>query len=140
MTRKEIQEQLNIQNKAFTNKVHTLIANNLGVTKLYTQSNLWCEITDIDLRFKEQITISASTFTYKLEVGGHEILEYKFSSVINNAPTNKRITEGDIESHSTDFRGQIETTNNILKAIMSVKKDILAEFTKFIDFDYKEHT
>lgn len=137
MNRKEIQEQFNQQSKIFTDKVHSLIAENLGVKKLYTESNLWCEITDIDLTFKGQITISASTFTYKLEIGGHEMLEYKFGLNINNAPNYKSITKGDIESHSTDFRGRVETTNAVLKSIMTAKKEILEALAQYIEFDYK---
>lgn len=137
MNRKEIEVKFNEQRKVFTDNVHNLIANNLGVKKLYTESNLWCEITDIDLRFKGQITISASTFTYKLEVGGHEMLEYKFGLEVNNAPNYKSITKGDIESHSTDFRGRVETTNAVLKSIMSVKKDILILLEDYINFDFK---
>ncbi|MGL5751841.1 MAG: hypothetical protein ACRCXT_15005 [Paraclostridium sp.] len=137
MNRKEIEVKFNEQRKVFTDNVHSLIANNIGVKKLYTESNLWCEITDIDLRFKGQITISTSTFTYKIEIGGHEILEYRFGLNINNAPEYKRITKGDIESNSTDLRGRIETTNNLLKSIMSVKKDILILLEDYINFDFK---
>ena len=136
MKRKEIQKQFNQQSKIFTDKVHSLIAENLGVKKLYTESNLWCEITDIDLRFKRQITFSAATFTYKLELGGHEMLEYKFGLKVNNAPDYIRVSKGDIESHSTDFRGKIETTNNLLKSIMSVKKEILKALSEYVEFDY----
>ena len=137
MNRKEIEVKFNEQRKVFTDNVHSLIAKDLGVKKLYTESNLWCEITDIDLRFKGQITISASTFAYKIEIGGHEILEYRFGLNINNAPEYKRITKGDIESNSTDLRGKIETTNSLLKSIMSVKKDILILLEDYINFDFK---
>ena len=137
MNKKQIEEQFNKQSKIFTNKVHNLIAENLGVKKLYSESNLWCEITNIDLRFKGQITFSASTFIYKLELGGHEMLEYRFGLEVNNAPIYRSITKGDIESHSTDFRGKIETTNNLLKSIMSVKKEILKALAQYIEFDYK---
>ena len=138
MKKKEIEEKFNEQSKIFTDKVHTLIANNLGVKKLYTESNLWCEITDIDLRFNGQVTISTTTFTYKLEVGGHEMLEYRFGLNINNAPDFNRITKGDIESNSTILRGKVETTNSLLKSIMSVKKEIIEALNEYINFDYKE--
>lgn len=137
MNRKEIEVKFNEQRTFFINNVHNLIAKDLGVKKLYTESNLWCEITDIDLRFKGQITISSSTFTYKLETSGHEILDYRFGLIINNAPEYKRITKGDIESNSTDLRGKIETTNSILKSIMNTKKDILILFKEYINFDFK---
>ena len=137
MNRKEIDVKINEQRKIFTDNVHSLIAKNLGVKKLYTESNLWCEITDTCLGFKGQITISASTFTYNLEVGGHEMLEYKFGLNINNAPEYKRITKGDIESNSTYLRGKIETTNSLLKSIVSVKKDILMLLEDYINFDFK---
>lgn len=138
MNRKQIQEKFNEQSKIFEDKVNTLIAENLGVKKLYTESNLWCEVTDIDLRFNGKITISATTFTYKLETGGHEILEYRFGLNINNAPDFNRITKGDIESNSTDLRGKVETTNSLLKSIISVKKEILQALNEYINFDYKE--
>lgn len=138
MNRKKIQEKFNEQSKIFTDKVNNLIAENLGVKKLYTESNLWCEITDIDLRFNGQITISATTFTYKLAVDGHEMLEYRFGLNINNAPDFNKITKGDIESNSTILRGKVETTNSLLKSIMSVKKEIIKALNEYINFDYKE--
>ena len=138
MKKKEIEEKFNEQSKIFTDKVHTLIANNLGVKKLYTESNLWCVIADIDLRFNGQVTISATTFTYKLELSGHEMLEYGFGLNINNAPDFNRITKGDIESNSTILRGKVETTNSLLKSIMSVKKEIIKALNEYINFDYKE--
>ena len=138
MNRKKIQEKFNEQSKIFTDKVNNLIAENLGVKKLYTESNLWCEVTDIDLRFNGQITISATTFTYKLELSGHEMLEYRFGLNINNAPDFNRITKGDIESNSTILRGEVETTNSLLKSIMSVKKEIIKALNEYINFDYKE--
>ena len=138
MNRKKIQEKFNEQSKIFTDKVNNLIAENLGVKKLYTESNLWCEVTDIDLRFNGQTTISATTFTYKLELSGHEMLEYRFGLNINNAPDFNRITKGDIESNSTILRGKVETTNSLLKSIMSVKKEIIKALNEYINFDYKE--
>ena len=138
MKKKEIEEKFNEQSKIFTDKVHTLIANNLGVKKLYTESNLWCVIADIDLRFNGQVTISATTFTYKLEVGGHESIEYRFGLNINNAQDFNKITKGDIESNSTILRGKVETTNSLLKSIMSVKKEIIKALNEYINFDYKE--
>lgn len=138
MNRKEIEENFSKQSKIFTDKVHNLIANNLGVKKLYTESNLWCEVTDIDLRFNGQITISATTFTYKLELSGHEMLEYRFGLNINNAPDFNRITKCDIESNSTILRGKVETTNSLLKSIMSVKKEIIKALNEYINFDYKD--
>ncbi len=138
MNRKEIEENFSKQSKIFTDKVNNLIANNLGVKKLYTESNLWCEVTDIDLRFNGQITISATTFIYKLKVCGHEMLEYRFGLNINNAPDFNRITKSDIESNSTILRGKVETTNSLLKSIMSVKKEIIEALNEYINFDYKE--
>ena len=137
MKKKEIEEKFNEQSRIFTDKVHTLIANNLGVKKLYTESNLGCEITDSDLRFDGQITISATTFTYKLEVGGYESIEYRFGLNINNAQDFIKITKGDIESNSTILRGKVETTNSLLKSIMSVKKEIIKALNEYINFDYK---
>jgi len=137
MTQFELRTEFNKQYKQTTDKIHSLIAENLGIKKLYTQSNLWCEITDIDLRFNGQITLSASTFTYKLELDGHEMLEYRFRREVNNAPDYKKITKGNIESHSTDFRGLIETTNNLLKSIMSVKAQIIQEVEQYKNFTYQ---
>ena len=136
MNRKEIEEQFEVQNKIFTDKVHSMIAENLGIKKLYSQSNLWCEVTEIDLKFGGKITISSTTFKYTLYVSGHEMLDYKFGRSINNAPEYKSIKKGDIESHSTDFRGLIETTNNLLKSIMSVKTEIISLLKELIGHDY----
>ena len=111
--------------------------NELGIKKLYTESTLWCEITDIDLRFKGQITISTSTFIYKLETTGHEMLDYKLVLSINNAPDFKNIKRGNIEKHIVDLRGKLETTCDVLKAIMSVKKDILKELENYINHEYQ---
>ena len=137
MTNKDIRTQFNEQYKLTTDRIHSLIAKDLGVNKLYTQSNLWCEIIDIDLRHTATIIISSSTFTYQLELKGHEMIEYKFGRSVNNAPDFKRITKGDIESHSTDFRGLVETTNSILKSIISVKKQILQESIKYQNHNYQ---
>ena len=137
MTNKDIRTQFNEQYKLTTDRIHSLIAKDLGVNKLYTQSNLWCEIIDIDLRHTATIIISSSTFTYQLELKGHEMIEYKFGRSVNNAPDFKRITKGDIESHSTDFRGLVETTNSILKSIISVKKQILQELIKYQNHNYQ---
>lgn len=137
MTNKDIRAHFNEQYKLTTERIHSLIAKDLGVKKLYTQSNLWCETTDIDLRHTATIIISSSTFTYTLDIGGHEMLEYRFNRSVNNAPDFKRITKGDIESHSTDFRGLIETTNNLLKSIMSVKKEILQELGHYQNYNYQ---
>ena len=137
MKRKEIEDQFNQQSKLFTDKVHSLIAENLGVKKLCTESNLWCEVTNIDLRFKGQITISTSTFTYRLSLDEHEMLEYRFSLNTNNASSYKSITKGDIESNSIHFRGLIETTNNLLKSIISVKKQILQELKYYTEYNFQ---
>ena len=137
MTNKDIRTQFNEQYKLTTDRIHSLIAKDLGVNKLYTQSNLWCEIIDIDLRHTATIIISSSTFTYQLELKGHEMIEYKFGRSVNNAPDFKRITKGDIESHSTDFRGLVETTNSILKSIISVKKQILQELINYQNHNYQ---
>ena len=137
MTNKDIRTQFNQQYKLTTDRIHSLIAKDLGVNKLYTQYNLWCEIIDIDLRHTATIIISSSTFTYQLELSGHEMIEYKFGRSVNNSPDFKRITKGDIESHSTDFRGLIETTNNLLKSIISVKKEILQEIEHYQNYNYQ---
>lgn len=137
MTQSELRTHFNQQYKHTTDIIHSLIANDLGVKKLYTQSNLWCETMDINLRHTASIVISSSTFTYTLDINGHEMLEYKFNRSVNNAPDFKRITKGDIESHSTDFRGLIETTNNLLKSIMSVKKEILQELEHYQNYNYQ---
>ena len=52
MKRKDIMNILHNQEKIFEKNVHDMIAKELGVKKLYSKSNLWCEITDIDFRFK----------------------------------------------------------------------------------------
>jgi hypothetical protein len=137
MTNKAIKEQLYKQYKITTDRIHSLIAKDLGVNKLYTQSNLWCEVENIDLAYTAKITISTSTFTYVLSLDGHEMLSYKFRLEINNAPEFKNITKGNIESYSTDFRGLIETTNSVLKSIMSVKKQILQELTNYQNHNYQ---
>lgn len=137
MTNKDIRTHFNEQYKLTTDRIHNLIAKDLGIKKLYTQSNLWCETTDIDLRYTATITISSSTFVYTLDLKGHEMLEYIFNRSVNNAPDFKCITKGDIESHSTDFRGLIETTNNLLKSIMSVKKEILQELEHYQNYNYQ---
>lgn len=137
MTNKDIKAHFNKQYKLTTDRIHSLIAKDLGINKLYTQSNLWCEVIDIDLRHIATIIISSSTFTYQLELSGHEMIEYKFGRSVNNSPDFKRITKGDIESHSTNFRGLIETTNNLLKSIMSVKKEILQEIEHYQNYNYQ---
>lgn len=137
MTNKDIRAQFNEQYELTTNRIHSLIAKDLGIKKLYSQANLWCEVMDIDLRHTATIIISSSSFTYQLDLSGHEIIEYKFTKSVNNAPDFKRITKGDIESHSTDFRGLIETTNNLLKSIMSVKKQILQELEHYQNYNYQ---
>ena len=137
MTNKDIRTQFNEQYKLTTDRIHSLIAKDLGINKLHTQSNLWCEVIDIDLKYTATIIISSSTFTYQLNLNGHEMIEYKFSRSVNNAPDFKRITKGDIESHSTDFRGLIETTNNLLKSIISVKKEILQEVEHYQNYNYQ---
>ena len=81
--------------------------------------------------------ISSSTFTYQLELKGHEMIEYNLYCSLNNAPDFKCITKGDIESHSTDFRGLVETTNSILKSIISVKKQILQELINYQNYNYQ---
>jgi hypothetical protein len=137
MTQSELRTHFNQQYKHTTDRIHSLITNDLGVKKLYTQSNLWCETMNIDLRHTTSIVISSSTFTYTLDLKGHEMLEYRFNRSVNNAPDFKRMTKGDIESHSTDFRGLIETTNNLLKSIMSVKKEILQELEHYQNYNYQ---
>ena len=137
MTNKDIRAHFNEQYKLTTDRIHSLIAKDLGLKKLYSQANLWCEVMDIDLRHTTTIIISSSSFTYQLELNGHEMIEYKFTKSVNNAPDFKRITKGDIESHSTDFRGLIETTNNLLKSIMSVKKEILQELEHYQNYNYQ---
>ena len=137
MTNKDIRAHFNEQYKLTTDRIHSLIAKDLGIKKLYSQANLWCEVIDIDLKHTATIIISSSTFTYQLELSGHEMIEYKFGRSVNNAPDFKRITKGDIESHSTDFRGLIETTNNLLKSIISVKKEILQEIEHFQNYNYQ---
>ncbi len=136
MLREEINKKLNKQNQVFKDKVHSLIAEHLGINELYTESNLWCEITKINLLHDESITISGSTFTYQISLKGHEIISYNFRLEVNNAPNYKKITKGDIESHSTDIRGRVETTNNILKAIFSVKEKIIEAFEEYINYDF----
>ena len=87
MKRKEIMNILHNQEKIFEKNIHSIIAKELGVEKLYSQSNLWCEIIDIYFRFKDlQIKINASTFEYILQSSGHEMIEYKFYKSCNNAP------------------------------------------------------
>ena len=137
MTNKDIRTQFNEQYKLTTDRIHNLIAKDLGIKKLYSQANLWCEVIDIDLRHIATIIISSSTFTYKLTLSEHEMIEYKFSKSVNNAPDFKRITKGDIESHSTDFRGLLETPNNLLKSIISVKKEILQELEHYQNYNYQ---
>ena len=137
MTNKDIRTQFNEQYKLTTDRIHNLIAKDLGIKKLYSQANLWCEVIDIDLRHTATIIISSSTFTYTLTLSEHEMIEYKFGRSVNNAPDFKRITKGDIESHSTDFRGLIETTNNLLKSIISVKKEILRELEHYQNYNYQ---
>lgn len=137
MTNKDIRAQFNEQYELTTSRIHSLIAKDLGIKKLYSQANLWCEVMDIDLRHTATIIISSSSFTYQLDLSGHEMIEYKFTKSVNNAPDFKRITKGDIESHSTDFRGLIETTNNLLKSIMSVKKQILQELEHYQNYNYQ---
>ena len=137
MTNKDIRAHFNEQYKLTTDKIHSLIAKDLGIKKLYSQANLWCEVIDIDLRHTATIIISSSTFTYTLTLSEHEMIEYKFGRSVNNAPDFKRITKGDIESHSTDFRGLIETTNNLLKSIISVKKEILQEIEHYQNYNYQ---
>lgn len=134
----EINNEINNQRQLAINDIHSMIANKLGIKKLYTESTLWCEITDIDLRFHGQLTISTSTFTYKLGLGGHEILEYKLIKSINNAPNYYNIKRTTIEDHTIDLRGKLETTCNLLKAIMSVKKDILKRLEEFKNFNYEK--
>ena len=137
MTNKDIRAHFNEQYKLTTDRIHSLIAKDLGIKKLYSQANLWCEVIDIDLRHTATIIISSSTFTYTLTLSEHEMIEYKFGRSVNNAPDFKRITKGDIESHSTDFRGLIETTNNLLKSIISVKKEILQELEHYQNYNYQ---
>ena len=137
MTNKDIKAHFNEQYKLTKDRIHSLIAKDLGIKKLYSQANLWCEVIDIDLRHTATIIISSSTFSYQLDLNGHEMIEYKFSRSVNNAPDFKRITKGDIESHSTDFRGLIETTNNLLKSIISVKKEILQEVEHYQNYNYQ---
>ena len=137
MTNKDIRTHFNEQYKLTTDRIHSLIAKDLGIKKLYSQANLWCEVIDIDLKHTATIIISSSTFTYKLNLSDHEMIEYKFGRSVNNAPDFKRITKGDIESHSTDFRGLIETTNNLLKSIISVKKEILQEVEHYQNYNYQ---
>lgn len=136
MTNKDIRTQFNEQYKLTKDRIHSLIAKDLGIKKLYSQANLWCEVIDIDLKHTSTIIISSSTFTYQLDLSGHEMIEYNFGRAVNNAPDFKRITKGDIESHSTDFRGLIETTNNLLKSIISVKKEILQEVEHYQNYNY----
>ena len=137
MTNKDIRTHFNEQYKLTTDRIHNLIAKDLGIKKLYSQANLWCEVIDIDLRHTATIIISSSTFTYTLTLSEHEMIEYKFDRSVNNAPDFKRITKGDIESHSTNFRGLIETTNNLLKSIISVKKEILQEVEHYQNYNYQ---
>ncbi|MFW9602518.1 MAG: hypothetical protein ACMV1B_09375 [Prevotella sp.] len=137
MTQSELQIHFNQQYKHTTDRIHSLIAKDLGVKKLYTQSNLWCETINIDLRHTATILISSSTFSYSLNLKGHEMLKYRFGLEVNNAPNYKNITEGDIKSHSTDFRGKIETTNNLLKSIVAVKKEILQELEHYQNYNYQ---
>ena len=137
MTNKDIRAHFNEQYKLTTDRIHSLIAKDLGLKKLYSQANLWCEVMDIDLRHTTTIIISSSSFTYQLKLNGHEMIEYKFGRSVNNAPDFKRVTKGDIESHSTDFRELIETTNNLLKSIVAVKKEILQELEHYQNYNYQ---
>ena len=137
MKRKDIMNILHNQEKIFEKNVHDMIAKELGVKKLYSQSNLWCEITNVDFRFKDlQIIISTSTFKYILESSGHEMIEYRFSKSCNNAPNYEPFKLSHIESNATDARGLIETTNNVMRAIVSCRKQILAEMELLLNYEY----
>lgn len=137
MKRKDIMNILYNQEKVFEKNVHSIIAEELGVEKLYSQSNLWCEITDIDFRFKDlQIKINASTFEYILKSSGHEMIEYNFSKSCNNAPNYNPFKISYIESNTMYSRRLIETTNNILKAIVKCRKQILAEMDSLLNYEY----
>ena len=137
MKRKEIMNILHNQEKIFEKNIHSIIAKELGVEKLYSQSNLWCEITDIDFRFKDlQIKINASTFEYILQFSGHEMIEYKFYKSCNNAPNYSPFKISYIESNTIDSRALIETTNNVLRAIVKCRKQILAEMDSLLNYEY----
>ena len=137
MKRKEIMNILYNQEKIFEKNIHSIIAKELGVEKLYSQSNLWCEITDIDFRFKDlQIKINASTFEYIIQSSGHEMIEYKFYKSCNNAPNYNPFKISYIESNTIDLRALTETTNNVLRAIVKCRKQILAEMDSLLNYEY----
>ena len=137
MKRKEIMNILHNQEKIFEKNIHSIIAKELGGEKLYSQSNLWCEITDIDFRFKDlQIKITASTFEYIIQSSGHEMIEYKFYKSCNNAPNYNPFKISYIESNTIDSRALIEITNNVLRAIVKCRKQILAEMDSLLNYEY----
>lgn len=137
MKRKEIMNILHNQEKIFEKNIHSIIAKELGGENLYSQSNLWCEITDIDFRFKDlQIKITALTFEYIIQSSGHEMIEYKFYKSCNNAPNYNPFKISYIESNTIDSRALIEITNNVLRAIVKCRKQILAEMDSLLNYEY----
>ncbi len=64
------------------------------------------------------------------------MIEYNFSKSCNNAPNYNPFKISYIESNTMDARGLIETTNNVLRAIVSCRKQILAEMDSLLNYEY----
>ena len=124
--------------------INRIIAKELGIEKIHSSSNLWCKIRDIYYVFDYIVlVISSETFDYKLTSYGKENIEYKFlkeykneKKYSNNKEIYDQIEISDIESNFADIIDLVKKTNNVLKAIVKCRKQILAEMDSLLNYEY----
>ena len=122
MKSKELSNLIYEHDKKYKQQICAVLEAKLGVSKLYTEANLWLK-PYFDVWGNVEFT--ASKFTILLNGKDHTIIKYHLSREVNNA-RQKPLKKYDISGHVRDLRGDLDTVEILLKLLLESQDEIYA--------------
>ena len=134
MKSKELSNLIHEHNKEYRNKISNMLAAKLGVSCLYTESNLWLEP---HFNSFDDIEFTSSNFTISLSRKDHVIIKYQFCREVNTA-NQKPLKKYDISDHIRGLRQNLDTAELLLRLIIESKDEIFKINNERINADILE--
>ena len=122
MKSKELRNLIHTHNKKYKQQICALLETKLGVSKLYTESNLWLEP---HFGTFDNVEFTSSKFTIQLNGKDHTIIKYTFNIEVNNTKQ-EPIKKYDISDHIRGLRQNLDTAELLLKLIIESQDEIYA--------------
>ena len=118
----ELMKLIHKHNEKYKRQICAVLEKKLGVSKLYTEANLWLE-PHFDVWGRVEFT--SSKFTIKLNGEDHTIIKYHLSREVNNA-RQKPLKKYDISDHVRGIRQDLDTVEILLKLLLESQDEIYA--------------